>query len=71
MQAGIYPAYLNDMTPHPSAPMIRFDPRNIGREGVQLVHLLLRKRELGLPALPKMILLRGEWDEGAGRHEIF
>ena len=65
-QAGIVVAYLNDMTPQPGAPMIRFDPGNIGREGVQLVHLLLRKRELGLPALPKMILLRGEWKAGEG-----
>jgi len=58
---AIAPAYLNDMAPEPGAPMIRFDPKDIGREGVQLVHLLLQKRELGLPALPKMILLRGEW----------
>jgi len=58
---GICPAYLNDITPWPGAPVIRFDPRNIGREGVQLVHLLLQRRELGLPTLPKTILLRGEW----------
>jgi len=58
---GIASAYLNDITPQPGAPVIRFDPRNIGREGVQLVHLLLQRRELGLPALPKTILLRGEW----------
>ena len=58
---GIACAYLNDMTPQPDAPVIRFDPAHIGREGVQLVHLLLQRRELGLPALPKMILLRGEW----------
>jgi DNA-binding LacI/PurR family transcriptional regulator len=61
-KAGIVSAYLNDVLSQPGAPRIRLDPRNIGREGVQVVHRLLQRRELGLPALPKMILLRGEWD---------
>ena len=61
-RAGIGSAYLNDIAPYPGAPHIRLDPRHIGRESVQLVHLLLQSRELGLPVLPKMILLRGEWD---------
>jgi LacI family transcriptional regulator len=61
-RAGIASAYLNDVEPYPGAPLIRLDPRHIGRESVQLVHLLLQRRELGLPVLPKMILLRGEWD---------
>ncbi len=61
-KAGIVSAYLNDVSSQPGAPQIRLDPRNIGREGVQVVHRLLQKRELGLPPLPKMILLRGEWD---------
>jgi LacI family transcriptional regulator len=61
---GIASAYLNDTAPYPGAPHIRLDPRNIGRESVQLVHLLLLRRELGLPVLPKMILLRGEWEGG-------
>jgi DNA-binding LacI/PurR family transcriptional regulator len=60
-EMGVACAYLNDLTPQAGAPMIRFDPGHIGREGVQLVHRLLQKREMGLPALPKMILLRGEW----------
>ena len=57
-------AYLNDMAPQPGAPHLRLDPRHIGREGVRAVHLLLLRRELGLPALPKTILLRGEWNAG-------
>ena len=58
---GIASAHLNDIEPHPDAPRIRLDAREIGRESVQLAHVLLLRRELGLPALPKMILLRGEW----------
>jgi DNA-binding LacI/PurR family transcriptional regulator len=61
-KAGITCAYLNDVAPEPGSPYIRLDPGHIGREGVQLVHRLLQKQELGLPELPKMILLRGEWD---------
>jgi len=59
---GITCAYLNDLAPFPGAPVIRLDPRHIGGESVHLAHLLLQKRELGLPALPKTILLRGTWD---------
>jgi len=66
LKMGITSAYLNDVAPEPGAPYIRLDPGHIGREGVQLVHRLLLKQELGLPELPKMILLRGEWDEGGG-----
>jgi DNA-binding LacI/PurR family transcriptional regulator len=60
-RAGITTAYLNDTQPHPGAPVIRLDPRVIGRESVQLAHQLLLRRDWGLPALPKTILLRGEW----------
>jgi hypothetical protein len=59
---GIACAYLNDIAFYPGAPHIRLDPRHIGRESVQLAHSLLLRRELGLPTLPKMILLRGEWE---------
>jgi hypothetical protein len=66
--AGIASAYLNDFAPYPGAPVIRLDPRHIGGESVHLAHLLLQKRELGLPALPKMILLRGKWDASLKPH---
>jgi DNA-binding LacI/PurR family transcriptional regulator len=64
-RAGIASAYLNDTAPQPGAPVIRLDPRLIGRESAQLTHVLLQRREWGLPALPKTILLRGEWQPGA------
>lgn len=60
-RAGVVSAYLNDQAPYPDAPVIRLDPRTIGRESAQLTHLLVQRREWGLPALPKTILLRGEW----------
>ena len=60
-RAGVVCAYLNDIDPQPSAPVIRLDPRAIGRESTQLTHALLQRREWGRPALPKTILLRGEW----------
>jgi len=63
-QAGVAAAYLNDIGPYPGAPHLRLDARHIGRESVQLAHLLLLRQELGLPTLPKMILLRGEWQPG-------
>jgi len=64
VKAGMTPAYLNNVSCPAEAPHIRLDPAHIGREGVQFVHRLLQKRELGLPELPKMILLRGEWEPG-------
>jgi DNA-binding LacI/PurR family transcriptional regulator len=60
-RAGVACAYLNDMEPHPGAPLIRLDPRTIGREATQLTHQLVQRREWGHPTLPKTILLRGEW----------
>lgn len=63
-RAGIASAYLNDTAPHPGAPVLRLDPRIIGRESAQLAHQLLLRRDWGLPALPKTILLRGEWSPG-------
>lgn len=65
-RAGVITAYLNDIAPHPGSPHIRLDARHIGRESVQRVHLLLLRQELGLPTLPKMTLLRGEWNPGEG-----
>jgi len=62
-RAGVACAYLNDIAPHPGAPAIRLDPRTIGRESAQLTHVLLQRREWGRPALPKTILLRGEWSD--------
>jgi hypothetical protein len=61
---GVATAYLNDVDPHPGSPHLRLDARHIGRESVQLVHLLLLRQEFGLPSLSKMILLRAEWNQG-------
>jgi DNA-binding LacI/PurR family transcriptional regulator len=63
-RAGVAAAYLNDTEPHPGAPVIALNPRAIGRESVQLANHLLLRREWGLPALPRTILLRGEWRPG-------
>jgi LacI family transcriptional regulator len=60
-RADVFCAYLNDVAPHPGAPVIHLDPCAIGRESAQLAHVLLQRREWGPPALPKTILLRGEW----------
>jgi len=43
---------------------IRLDPRQIGEEGVRLLHHLLLRREYGLPQEPKMVALRGAWQGG-------
>jgi DNA-binding LacI/PurR family transcriptional regulator len=58
---GIACAYLNDVSPHPGAPYLRLHAREIGRESVQSLHLLLLRREPGLPEVPKITLLRGQW----------
>lgn len=60
-RAGVACAYLNDVEAYPGSPVIHLDPRVIGREGAQLTHVLLQRREWGRPILPKTVLLRGEW----------
>ena len=60
-RAGVACAYLNDVEAYAGAAVIHLDPRMIGRESVQLTHVLLQRREWGRPILPKSVLLRGEW----------
>jgi len=65
-RAGVAAAYLNDTETQPGAPVMVLDPAAIGRESIRLANHLLLRRELGLPILPKTILLRAEWrPEGA------
>ena len=40
-------------------------PEGIGAEGVRILHHLLLRQEYGLPALPKMVALRGEYAGGS------
>lgn len=58
---GISVAFLNNIGCDPSTPRLELDPMLIGIEGVRLLHHLVIRRELGLPAEPKRITLRGVW----------
>ena len=58
---GIPMAFLNDQAQMPGIPHLGLDPRDIGIEGVRLLHHLVLRREFGLPAEPKRISLRGVW----------
>lgn len=58
---GLPVAFLNDQGRVPEVPHLKLDPRDIGIEGVRLLHHLVLRREFGLPAEPKRISLRGAW----------
>lgn len=57
---GLAVAALNDLCAT-DVPHLRLDPRDIGAEGVRLLHQLVLRREYGLPPEPKRIALGGTW----------
>jgi len=61
-ERGLAVAALNDLG-STDVPHLRLDPRDIGAEGVRLLHQLVLRREYGLPAEPKRIALGGTWTE--------
>ncbi|MDD5350619.1 MAG: LacI family DNA-binding transcriptional regulator [Chthoniobacteraceae bacterium] len=60
-ERGLAVAALNSACA-PDVPHLRLDPRDIGVEGVRLLHPLVLRREYGLPAEPKRIALGGTWE---------
>jgi len=54
-------AFLNNLGCDPGVPRLKLDPATIGIEGARLLHHLVLRREFGLPAEPKRIMLRGAW----------
>ena len=58
---GIPVVFLNDLGCPPEVPHLKLDPREIGTEGVRLLHPLVLRRDFGLPSEPKRISLRGVW----------
>jgi len=59
---GIPVLFLNEFCP-PEIPHLKLDPKEIGTEGVRMLHHLVLQREFGLPAEPRRISLRGTWTE--------
>jgi LacI family transcriptional regulator len=53
--------FLNHFEAIKSFPHLHLEPSLIGAEGVRLLHQLLLKNDLGLPAEPKMVALRAKW----------